>query len=163
MVKKCLTITMTKISYFLVKWSEILTMTMAKIQIFHGQYLYLTITIVKIQISRGQMSISTVVHGANSRVSVAMVEFFSIDHGANSRVSWSWSMPYPPLLIVNCLLFIDYLYYISNLLKLRATNQKTPNFLIWSENSDQTSKPRSDYKWSRKVAFFGNVKEKGLT
>ena len=29
---------------FVVKWSEILSMTMAKIQIFYGQYIHLTIS-----------------------------------------------------------------------------------------------------------------------
>ena len=47
---------------------------------------------------RGLLLIShlTSDHGANTRMSVAMVNFLTIDHGANSGVSWSWSVHYPP-------------------------------------------------------------------
>ena len=74
---------------FVVKGSEILTMTLSKVQIFYGQFFHLTITIGKIQTSRGQnsqpeislrnrtkMCILTIDHGTNSRISVAMVKLF---------------------------------------------------------------------------------------
>ena len=43
-----------------------------------------------------KMPYLTIDHGANSKVSMVMVNFLTIDHGPNSRVSWSWSVPYPP-------------------------------------------------------------------
>ena len=57
-----------------------------------------------------------------------------------------------------------YLLYILNLPKLpMTTEQKTPNMGKIQAKCDQTAKSVAGYKWSRKVAIFGMVKEKGLT
>ena len=77
---------------------------MAEIRISHGQNgkPYFTTKF------DHKITVLTNDHVADSRLSVAMVDFLTIDHGSNSRVSWSWSVPlYPPRFTISQSLNID--------------------------------------------------------